>query len=77
MAHFQLGSSRRTRPISLLRIALLRFVDSKFAGEIPLDMRIPPLRMNIMLESNPPNSRILVRRLAVLCPAAHPSQPAG
>ena len=30
-----------------------------------MDMRIPPLKVEIMLESNPPKSRILVRRLAV------------
>ena len=28
-------------------------------------MRIPPHKFKIMLESNPPKSRILVRRLAV------------
>ena len=30
-----------------------------------MDMRVPPLKIKIMLESNPLNSRILVRRLAV------------
>ena len=30
-----------------------------------MDMRIPPLKIKIMLESNPLKSRILVRRLAV------------
>ena len=30
-----------------------------------MDMRIPPLNMKIMLESNPVKSRIFVRRLAV------------
>ena len=29
-----------------------------------MDIRIPPLRMKIMLESNPPKSRMFVRRLA-------------
>ena len=37
----------------------------KISGEIPMDMRIPPLKIQIMLESNPLKSRILVRRLAV------------
>ena len=32
-----------------------------------MDVRIPPLDINIMLESNPPKSRILVWRLAVVC----------
>ena len=36
----------------------------RISGEICIDMRIPPLHINIMLESNPPRSRILVRRLA-------------
>ena len=30
-----------------------------------MDLRIPPLEIKIMLESNPLKSRILVRRLAV------------
>ena len=30
-----------------------------------MDMRIPPLEFKILLESCPPKSRILVRRLAV------------
>ena len=33
-----------------------------------MDMRTPLLRMKIMLESNPLESRILVRRLGVLGP---------
>ena len=31
-----------------------------------MDMRIPPLEMKILLESNPPKSRILAWRLAVV-----------
>ena len=31
-----------------------------------MDMRIPPLKLKILLESNPLKSRILVERLAVL-----------
>ena len=34
-----------------------------------MDMRVPALRGEILLESNPPKSRILARRLAVLCDA--------
>ena len=30
-----------------------------------MDMRIPPLKIEILLESNPLKSRILVRRLAI------------
>ena len=30
-----------------------------------MDMRIPPLKIKIMLEPNPPKPRIFVRRLAV------------
>ena len=33
--------------------------------EFPMNIRIPPLWIKILLESNPPKSRILVRRLAV------------
>ena len=49
----------------ILRFSLLRFVDSESSGKILLDMRIPPLKLKIMLESKPLESRILVRRLAV------------
>ena len=37
----------------------------KLSGEFPADMRIPPLEIKILLESNPLKSRIFVRRLAV------------
>ena len=33
-----------------------------------MDMRIPPLTLKILLESDPLTSRILVRRLAVASP---------
>ena len=37
----------------------------KLSGKLAMDMRIPPLIIKIMLESNPLKSRIFVRRLAV------------
>ena len=37
----------------------------KLSGPFPMDMRIPPFRTKILLESSPLRSRILVRRLAV------------
>ena len=46
--------------ISTTKIAWL-----KLSRRFPMDMRIPPLRIKILLESNPLKSRILVRRLAV------------
>ena len=45
-------------------LSLLRFVDSNLLAD-PMDMRIPPLEIKILLESNPLKSRSLVRRLAV------------
>ena len=54
-------------PICLLTLSLLRLLDSKSSRELPMDMRIPPLIIEIMPESNPLKSRILARRLAV-CP---------
>ena len=36
----------------------------KVSGNFPKDLRIPPLKIKILLESNPLKSRILVRRLA-------------
>ena len=50
------------RPISLLRLYLLRFVDQDFPGN---SREFPPFKIKIMLESNPPKSRILVLKLAV------------
>ena len=37
----------------------------KISGKFPVDMIIPPLTIKILLESNPRQSTILVRRLAV------------
>ena len=37
----------------------------KISGEFPLDMRTPPLKSKMLLESNPLKSRIVVRRLGV------------
>ena len=52
-------------PISLLRISLLRLLDSSFSGQFPMDMRVPPLTIKILLEPKPPKSRISARRLAL------------
>ena len=38
----------------------------KLSGKCPMDMRIPPLWIKIMLESNPLKSTILVGRLGVV-----------
>ena len=54
----------RLRRISLLRLSLLRLLDPN-SGKFPTDMRILPLNIKILLESNPPKSIILVWRLAV------------
>ena len=50
----------RARPVSLLRLSLLRLPDSKllFSGEFPTALGSPPLKINIVLESNPLKSRI-------------------
>ena len=40
------------RPIFLPRIFLLRFADSNFPAKFPVDVRIPPLQVKILLESN-------------------------
>ena len=37
----------------------------RISGKFPMDVRIPPLGIKILLESNPLKSRILVRRLAI------------
>ena len=53
------------RLVSLLRLSLLRFRRLETSGKFPLGLRIPPLEIKILLESNPLKSRILVRGLAI------------
>ena len=52
-------------PISPTNIFPSKISWLELSGKSPLDMRIPPLIIKIMLESNPLKSIILVRRLAV------------
>ena len=60
----RLGSSRTPNlPTNIIPAKIRRL--NKY-GEFPTDMRIPPLKIKIMLESNPLKSRNLVRRLAVV-----------
>ena len=47
----------------------------KLSGKFPTDMRIPPLKLKIMLESNLLTSRIFVRRLALSLEASMRSSP--
>ena len=47
----------------------------KISGKFRMDLRIPPFKIKIQLESNSRKSRILVRRLAV--PVTTASAPAG
>ena len=44
----------------------------RISGECSLDIRIAPFNIKILLESNPPKSRILVWRLAVHLGGFHP-----
>ena len=41
------------RPVSQIRLSLLRFVGPKSPGRFPESMRIKPLKLKILLESNP------------------------
>ena len=65
VATLSLASSGRPliRPISLLRFSLLRFVDSTIPGDSLWTWKFHPLNLRL-LDSNPPKSRILIRRLA-------------
>ena len=58
----------KVNAISLLTLSLLTLLGSNSPGSSPMDMRIPHLRIKIMLESNPLKPTILVRRLAVNMP---------
>ena len=59
---------RTLRPVHLLRVAILRVLESNFPGD-PLskfmDMKIPPLRIKSLLESNPLKPELLVGGLGV------------
>ena len=50
------ASATALRPISLRQVSLLRLLDSNFPGRSPTDMRIPPLKIKAMLQSNPAKS---------------------
>ena len=72
------GSSRRplsqaplVRPILPTNIIPTNIAWLKLSGRFPMDMRIPPLKIRIMLESNPLKSTMLVGGLGV-----GPSRPA-
>ena len=56
-------------PVHLLRVSLLRVLESNFPGD-PLstftDMRIPPLIIKSLPESNPLKSKLLVGGLGVI-----------
>ena len=51
-----------------MRVVLLSVLESNFPGDSlsnSTDVRIPPLRIKIMLESNPLKSAVLVGRLGI------------
>ena len=71
-------SPRRLTPNLPTKIVPAKICRLRNYGEFPMDMRIPPLNIKIMLESNHLKSRILVRRLAVqnrLVALTHSSYP--
>ena len=48
------------RPILLLALRLRTFIDLNIPGNPPMDLRTPPLKIKIMLESKPLKSIMLV-----------------
>ena len=62
----------RLRPISLLRFIPTKIAWLKLSGKFRMGLAIPPLKLKILLESNPLTSIIVARRLAVkIIPGAH------
>ena len=57
-------AARHARPISLLRLSLLRLLDSDFPGNSLWAWEFQPFNIKILLESTPLRSTILVQRLA-------------
>ena len=47
----------------------------RISGRLPIDTRIPTLRIKIMPESNPLRSRVSVRRWAAAHPKPEPLSP--
>ena len=58
-------SGGQARPVSILRVSKLRFVDSNSPGSPPWAWEFHPSNFKIIPGSNPLKSRISVRRLAV------------
>ena len=54
------------KPSLPTKIIPTKIVWLKTSGKFPKGLGIHPLNINIVLESIPPNSRILVRKLAVV-----------
>ena len=52
------------------KIAPTKICRLKTSGKFPMDMRSATLKIKILLESNPPKSRILARSLAAYLPVA-------
>ena len=65
MLRLAVAAQRHIRPISVTKIIPAKIAGLKLSGRFPMDMRIPPLELKVLLESSPPKSRIVVRRLAV------------
>ena len=58
----------RVRQVHLLRVFLFRVLESNFPGDSlsnSTDVRIPPLRIKSLLESNPLKSKLLMGGLGV------------
>ena len=55
----------RPAPSLPTKLIPIKIAQLKLSRKLPMDMRIPPLKGKILLESNPLKSRTLVRRLAV------------
>ena len=60
--HARRDRAIRVRPICLLRLWLLRFLDPTFPGNSLWTWEFHPLTLRLCFSHNPPRSRILVRR---------------
>ena len=68
------GQGTPNLPASIIPAKICRL---KMSGKSPMDMIIPPLTIDIMFESNPLKSRILVLRLAVASVGIAPERSRG
>ena len=61
--HYNINIITPNLPTNIMPTKIARL---KLSGKSPMDLRIPPIQIKVMLESNPLESTMLVGRLTVI-----------